>query len=55
VAKTVATTPQLEWTGDADADRLISENPTALLIGFSFSVLMPVPSAAPITAIEIFR
>ena len=42
MAKTVATTPQLEWTGDADADRLISENPTALLIGFCLDQQVPI-------------
>jgi uncharacterized HhH-GPD family protein len=42
VAKTVATTLRLEWTGDPDADRLISENPTALLIGFCLDQQVPI-------------
>jgi uncharacterized HhH-GPD family protein len=42
VAKTVATTLYLEWTGDPDADRLISEDPTALLIGFCLDQQVPI-------------
>jgi uncharacterized HhH-GPD family protein len=42
VAKTVATTLRLGWTGDSDADRLISENPTALLIGFCLDQQVPI-------------
>ncbi len=42
VAETMATTLQLEWTGDPDADRLISENPTALLIGFCLDQQVPI-------------
>jgi uncharacterized HhH-GPD family protein len=34
--------PRLEWTGDPDADRLISENPTALLIGFCLDQQVPI-------------
>src|ERR1700688_2353351 len=42
VAKTAATTLHLEWTGDTDADRLISEDPTALLIGFCLDQQVPI-------------
>lgn len=42
VAKTAATTPRLEWTGDPEADRLISEDPTALLIGFCLDQQVPI-------------
>lgn len=42
MAKTVATTLRLEWTGDAEADRLISEDPTALLIGFCLDQQVPI-------------
>jgi uncharacterized HhH-GPD family protein len=42
VAKKAATTLHLEWTGDADADRLVSENPTALLIGFCLDQQVPI-------------
>ena len=42
VAKTATTTLRLEWTGDRDADRLISENPTALLIGFCLDQQVPI-------------
>ena len=42
VAETVETTLRLEWTGDPDADRLISENPTALLIGFCLDQQVPI-------------
>jgi uncharacterized HhH-GPD family protein len=41
----VATTdlqPHLEWTGDPDADRLVSESPTALLIGFCVDQQVPI-------------
>ena len=41
----VATTvvqPRLEWTGDPDADRLISESPTAMLIGFCLDQQVPI-------------
>jgi uncharacterized HhH-GPD family protein len=41
VAKT-ALQPHLEWTGDADADRLVSESPTALLIGFCLDQQVPI-------------
>jgi uncharacterized HhH-GPD family protein len=34
--------PRLEWTGDPLADRLISENPTALLIGFCLDQQVPI-------------
>ncbi|HEV3273704.1 MAG TPA: HhH-GPD-type base excision DNA repair protein [Candidatus Dormibacteraeota bacterium] len=42
MAKQAAVTPQLEWTGDPEADRLISENPTALLIGFCLDQQVPI-------------
>lgn len=42
VAKRAATTLQLQWTGDRDADRLISEDPTALLIGFCLDQQVPI-------------
>lgn len=42
VAKTAAPTLQLQWTGNADADRLVSENPTALLIGFCLDQQVPI-------------
>jgi uncharacterized HhH-GPD family protein len=32
----------MQWTGDADADRLISEDPAALLIGFCLDQQVPV-------------
>jgi uncharacterized HhH-GPD family protein len=38
----IATTPRLEWTGDPDADRLVSEDPTALLIGFCLDQQVPI-------------
>ena len=38
----IATKPQLEWTGDPEADRLISESPTALLIGFCLDQQVPI-------------
>jgi uncharacterized HhH-GPD family protein len=37
-----AVKPRLEWTGDPDADRLVSENPTALLIGFCLDQQVPI-------------
>jgi uncharacterized HhH-GPD family protein len=36
------TTPTMQWTGDAEADRLISEDPAALLIGFCLDQQVPV-------------
>jgi uncharacterized HhH-GPD family protein len=42
VAKTTAPTVQLQWTGDPDADQLVSENPTALLIGFCLDQQVPI-------------
>src|ERR1700737_5180908 len=36
------TTPMMQWTGDAEADRLISEDPAALLIGFCLDQQVPV-------------
>jgi uncharacterized HhH-GPD family protein len=42
VAKTAAPTLRLEWTGDPEADRLISEDPTALLIGFCLDQQVPI-------------
>jgi uncharacterized HhH-GPD family protein len=41
VART-ALKPRLEWTGDPEADRLVSENPTALLIGFCLDQQVPI-------------
>jgi uncharacterized HhH-GPD family protein len=35
-------TPTMQWTGDAEADRLISEDPAALLIGFCLDQQVPV-------------
>ena len=32
----------MHWTGDADADRLVSEDPAALLIGFCLDQQVPV-------------
>lgn len=32
----------LEWTGNAEADRLISDDPTALLIGFCLDQQVPI-------------
>lgn len=32
----------MEWTGNPDADRLVSEDPTALLIGFCLDQQVPV-------------
>ena len=32
----------LQWTGNAEADRLISEDPTALLIGFCLDQQVPI-------------
>lgn len=37
-----ATAPRLEWTGDAAADRLVSEDPAALLIGFCLDQQVPI-------------
>ena len=34
--------PLLQWTGDPEADRLVSENPTALLIGFCLDQQIPI-------------
>ena len=42
VAETVETSLRLEWTGDPDADRLVSEDPTALLIGFCLDQQVPI-------------
>jgi uncharacterized HhH-GPD family protein len=39
---TTAVQPRLEWTGDPDADRLISESPTAMLIGFCLDQQVPI-------------
>lgn len=36
------TTPRMQWTGDAEADRLISDDATALLIGFCLDQQVPV-------------
>ena len=37
-----STSPQIEWTGDREADRLNGEDPTALLIGFCLDQQVPV-------------
>lgn len=37
-----STSPQIDWTGDPEADRLNSEDPTALLIGFCLDQQVPV-------------
>jgi len=42
VAKPAAPPLQLQWTGDPEADRLVSENPTALLIGFCLDQQVPI-------------
>ncbi len=42
VAKTAPTTLQLQWTGDAAADQLVSEDPAALLIGFCLDQQIPI-------------
>jgi uncharacterized HhH-GPD family protein len=42
VAQHAAPTLQLQWTGDPDADRLVSEDPTALLIGFCLDQQVPI-------------
>ncbi len=42
MAKTAVNSPILEWTGDAAADRLVSEDPTALLIGFCLDQQIPI-------------
>lgn len=42
MVKSAPTTLQLQWTGDPEADRLISENPTALLIGFCLDQQVPI-------------
>jgi uncharacterized HhH-GPD family protein len=39
---TTALQPRLEWTGDPDADRLVSESPTAMLIGFCLDQQVPI-------------
>ena len=39
---TTAVQPRLEWTGDPDADRLVSESPTAMLIGFCLDQQVPI-------------
>ncbi|HUZ69167.1 MAG TPA: HhH-GPD-type base excision DNA repair protein [Candidatus Saccharimonadales bacterium] len=39
---TTALQPHLEWTGDPDADRLVSQSPTALLIGFCLDQQVPI-------------
>jgi uncharacterized HhH-GPD family protein len=36
------TAPRMQWTGDPEADRLVSEDPTALLIGFCLDQQVPV-------------
>lgn len=36
---------RLHFTGDADADRLLAEDPFALLVGFALDQQVPVPTA----------
>jgi uncharacterized HhH-GPD family protein len=42
VAKTAPPTLHLEWTGNAAADQLVSEDPAALLIGFCLDQQVPI-------------
>jgi uncharacterized HhH-GPD family protein len=42
VAKSAPTTLHLQWTGDAAADQLVSEDPAALLIGFCLDQQIPI-------------
>ena len=42
MAKSAPSTLHLEWTGDAAADRLVSEDPAALLIGFCLDQQVPI-------------
>jgi uncharacterized HhH-GPD family protein len=42
VARNATTTLRLEWTGDPEADRLVSEDPAALLIGFCLDQQVPI-------------
>src|SRR5436853_2591748 len=42
VAPVAGTNALLQWTGDVEADRLISEDPTALLIGFCLDQQVPI-------------
>jgi uncharacterized HhH-GPD family protein len=42
VAKRAATALSLEWTGEPAADRLVSEDPAALLIGFCLDQQIPI-------------
>ena len=46
--------PRLEWTGDPEADRLVSENPAALLIGFCLDQQVPIEwaFAGPLRMLE---
>jgi len=37
-----ATTPRMQWTGDLEADQLVSDDPTALLIGFCLDQQVPI-------------
>jgi uncharacterized HhH-GPD family protein len=39
---TSVTKARMQWTGDAEADRLVSEDPVALLIGFCLDQQVPV-------------
>src|SRR5215469_10234212 len=49
-----STTPRMEWTGNSEADRLVSQDPTALLIGFCLDQQVPVEWAfmGPLTMCE---
>jgi uncharacterized HhH-GPD family protein len=44
----------LQWTGDPDADRLVSQDPTALLIGFCLDQQVPIEWAflGPLRMVE---
>lgn len=42
MSKTAVKSPLLEWTGVAAADQLVSEDPTALLIGFCLDQQIPI-------------
>src|SRR5450755_176226 len=39
------TAPQMEWTGNAEADALLAADPLALLIGFCLDQQIPVEKA----------
>lgn len=49
-----ATIPRTEWTGNAEADRLVAADPMALLIGFCLDQQIPIEKAflGPLTIRE---